>query len=291
MEDLHEKFVRHGSAAKEALRKCALMLPEIMRRGVWKQKGFPSVYEYARVFAGMSGATVDEALRILDRIHDKPALMEVAREKGLGAVRPVAVIATLETSDFWAEKAKHMGVNALETYVREVRRQRGVSPVKNEADFLHMEKILLDVRVSKELAEQLEKLRDGGSWEDLFREFLIYREKTLASEKPETVEDAARHIPAEIMKFIMRRSRGLCEFGQCRKVYAILHHTQRFALDAVHDPDQIVALCTAHERVVHMGLIEDETVIPREWRVLKVASEDDPKYFIDRLVQQYRKPR
>ena len=64
---IHEQFVQLGTAAKEAVRKCALMLPEIMRRGIWKKKGYESIHEYARVFAGMSSAAVDEALRVLNK--------------------------------------------------------------------------------------------------------------------------------------------------------------------------------------------------------------------------------
>ena len=84
----------------------------------------------------------------------------------------------------------------------------------------------------RELAERLEKLRDGVL-ETLFSEFLIYREKVLESEKPETTEDAARYIPAEIVKFILR-SRGCGSLVTAGK-YEILHHIQRFALEPVHD--------------------------------------------------------
>ena len=294
--NIHEQFVQLGTAAKEAVRKCALMLPEIMRRGIWKKKGYESIHEYARVFAGMSSAAVDEALRVLNKIQDKPALLEVAAMKGVSAVRPVAAIATLETSSFWAEKAKAMSRASLEKYVHEVRRRdraNGHLDVKNEADFLpgkfpEAEKVSLDVRVSRELAERLEKLRDGGTWETLFSEFLIYREKVLESEKPETTEDAARYIPAEIVKFILIRSRGICEFGDCRRKYEILHHIQRFALEPVHDPVRMVALCKAHEQIVHMSLVEDEALPPKQWKVIPEADYDNPKYAIDRLVQAHR---
>lgn len=281
---LHQQFQHYGRNAKEWIRKCALLLPEIHRRKIWEKKGFGSVFEYAGKLAGMSKSAVEEALWVVGKVEDKPELLRVIEEKGVSVVRPVASVATVATAGFWAEKAKEMSRSALQAYVHEIKRGR-----QSSVDLPTGRQEII-MQLPRELADRLEKLRAGGSWEDLLREFLIYREKTLASEKPETIQDAARHIPAEIVKFVVRRSRGLCEFGRCRKIYAILHHTQRFALESVHDPDRIVALCTAHERVVHMGLVEDEAIPPHEWRVLNVANEDDPKYFIDRLVQQYRKP-
>src|SRR3990170_8617878 len=74
---LHQQFSEYGKNAKEWLRKCALLLPEIAEKQVWRRKGFSSIYEYAAKLAGMSRSSVDEALRVLSRIEDKPALQEL----------------------------------------------------------------------------------------------------------------------------------------------------------------------------------------------------------------------
>ncbi len=123
-QSLHEKFVAYGTNAKEWMRKCVLLLPEINARAIWKQKGFGSIYEYAAKLAGMSRNTVDNALRILEKIEDKPYLRLVAEHKGLGAIRPVITVATPDDEKFWARKAAAMSKNTLETYVREYRRQK-----------------------------------------------------------------------------------------------------------------------------------------------------------------------
>src|SRR3989338_7888207 len=116
---LHNEFTRYGKNAKEWLRKCAILLPKIEATGLWRKKRFSSLYHYAAMIAGMNHDQTREALRIMKKIQDKPALIKVAEEKGLGAVRPVATIATKETDEFWAEKASTMTVRGLETVVRE----------------------------------------------------------------------------------------------------------------------------------------------------------------------------
>ncbi len=113
----HQRFSEYGRNAREWLRKCALLLPEIDRLDIWKKKGFGSIYEYAAKLAGMSKNSVREALRVMKHIEDKPELKKVLEEKGINSVRPVATIATEETDAFWAQKARDMPKNTLETYV------------------------------------------------------------------------------------------------------------------------------------------------------------------------------
>ncbi len=300
IQKLHDQFIAYGKNAREWLQKCALLLPEIVRRGVWKKKGYGSVHEYAGKLAGMSHSLVDEALRVLRHVETLPELRKVVEERGIGAVRPVAVIATPETDLFWAEKVRAMSQHTLEVYVQEAKSQNLAildenHPVKNKAEFLRAEeseaeKINLTMQMSPDLANKLTKLKGHGEWEDLLNELLAYREQVLQNQQPEEKVTDARHIPATIEKFIIERSRGICEFPKCTRKYAILHHTQRFSLEKTHDPERIIALCTAHERIVHQGLIENENQPPQQWRVREQPDTAHPTYAIDQLVQKYRKP-
>lgn len=293
-QQVHEEFKKSGAVVKEAMRTCALMLPEIVRRGIWKKKGFSDVYQYARVFAGMGRHAVDEALRVLKRVQELPEIRKVIEQKGICAVRPVVSIATPETDRFWAEKAVEMSKNTLEIYVREIKKQHAV---KNEAenfprniskaDSFHVE---VSLHLSPELAEKLFKLKGSGEWEVLLRELLEYREQVLKEKQPEQRVATSRHIPAEIERFVIERSRGMCEFPRCIRPYAILHHTQRFALDAVHDPKRLVALCIAHERMAHLGLIRYEEEAPEKWTVRDQADPTELKFMIDQKVRKFRRP-
>ncbi len=279
-EELHEKFVEYGSNAKEWMRKCVLLLPEIDRERIWKKKGFGSIYEYAGKLAGMSRYTVNEALRVLKKVEDKPDLQKVIEEKGINCVKPIVTIATLETQEFWAEKARTMSKSEVETYTREWRKQDGL-PEKPE-------KIKIEMELEPEIAQQLENLKGSDDWNNLMKEFLEMRKKQLEQEKPEKVETQSRHIPAKIEKYVLKRSRETCEYPGCRKPYEILHHTCRFALYQEYDPDTIFALCKGHERLFHQGLIENEHKPPGFWKIREKPDKTDPKFKIDLKVMSFR---
>lgn len=318
---LHAKFVRYGTNAKEWMRKCVLLLPEIARHRIWEQKGFGSIYEYAAKIAGMSRATVDDALRILRRIEDKPALQKVVEQKGINAVRPVVRVATIETEQFWAKKASSMSKHTLETYVRDLQRQEisrtgtgnttqnpqqqaigNFVPLSHESasnttlsssqaptDSIPPRK-LVAMQLEPEVAAQLEKLMGSGDWNDLMKELLELRKQKLESEKPAPVETESRHIPVKIKQYVLNRTNGTCSFPGCTKPHKILHHTQRFGLEKIHDPDKLEPLCKAHERLAHLSLIENEDAAAETWRLSEQPNFHNPKFEIDAVVSKFRAP-
>ncbi len=270
---LNQEFSSYGKEALEWRRKCELLLPEIERLRVWEACGFSSIYEYAAKKAGMSRHTVNECLRVLRKIEDKPALKEVAEKKGFRAVRPVATIATPETDEFWAEKAEKLGVNTLETYVREERKG------------LHMEaKLQVSLSIKPELAKRLDQLKKREDFEDLLEKFLDFTEETV----PEPVKTKSRHIPVHIKRHVLNKTSGLCAFPGCQKPYKILHHTQRFALEKIHDPTRLVPLCKAHERLAHHGLIQNEEGSPETWSIRKKPDKTHHKFYVDQQVARIR---
>ncbi|MFA5829701.1 MAG: hypothetical protein WC843_04355 [Candidatus Gracilibacteria bacterium] len=343
---LHEKFVTFGRNAKEWIWKCSLLLPEIEKQEIWKKKGFGDIYEYAAKLAGMSHPAVDDALWVLKKIEDKPALLKVVETKGINAVRPVVTIATRENMDFWAEKAMQMSHHTLQTYVRELRKempfthealistaggagfahdnfenselinstknQIGLFEPKND-DFrrdvpkfntktengqivtlpLGEPKKLVAMQLDPEILEQLEKLKgENGDWNDLMKQLLQMREEHLEEQKPEPMKTDSRHIPAKIDRYVTSRTNGQCAFPGCNKKINIKHHTQRFALEKTHDSDRLYGLCKAHERIAHLGLIENEDLSPKLWKVRKsadITSEiGKAKFAIDQIVQKFR---
>ncbi len=305
---LHEKFVVYGANAKTWMRKCVLLLPEINRHAIWQKKGFGSIYEYAAKLAGMSRNTVDDALRILKKIEDKPNLQLVAEEKGLGAVRPVATLATSENEKFWARKAAGMSKSTLETYVREFKKQEeervldaAVASTANRArpgtdangeEFgetvnAGVHRLTLSMTLDRETAEKLQKLKGQGDWNTLIQELLALREEKLKTEEPAPVVNATRYIPARIKHHVLAKTNGQCAYPGCNKLHKIFHHTQRFALEKTHDPERLTPLCKGHERLAHQGLIEHEQERPQTWRVRDEADRDSATYAIDRKVMNH----
>jgi hypothetical protein len=379
---LHEKFVTFGKNAKEWTRKCILLLLEIEKHEIWKKKNFSCINEYAAKLAGMSHDLVNDSLRVLHFIEDKPALMKVVEMKGINAVRAVITIATKETAEFWAEKAMTMSKHTLEVYVREFRARMQVEADKNlqgksdiseaeigakndaenwekfrpgtaemvknqqlqaklnfgeikimaEIDFgqlpktdnadssnseRNMESSILEnlrnnlklenprdedqttpkklvaMQLDPQILAQLEKLKgENGDWNDLMKQLLQMREDHLEEQKPESVKTDSRHIPAKIDRYVTSRTNGQCAFPGCNKKLNIKHHTQRFALEKIHDSDRLYGLCKAHERIAHLGLIENEDLSPKLWKVRAGADTTSEigkaKYAIDQVVQKFR---
>jgi len=348
--------VNYGRNARLWMRKCVMLLPEIEKRLIWRAKGFGSIYEYAAKLAGMNHETVNDALRILEKISDKPELLKIAEQKGINAVRPVATIATRETEKFWAEKAVSMSKNTLETYVRELRTstdfqittennedvnlfmsQNGgelggsgkvdgqmsgfafdlktetgglradggeagcgkagsqLSPATSLDDRIGSEstahKKIVAMELEPEVLEQLEKLKGRGGWNELMKQLLHMRAVQLEEQKPEAKKTESRHIPAKIQRYVFARTNGACAFPGCTKSTKIKHHTQRFALEKVHDPDRLHGLCKEHERIAHLGLIENEHSSTQNWKLRLTPDKALPAHQIDEIVRAYRTPR
>lgn len=289
---LHEKFVEYGKNAKEWMRKCILLLPEIDKKFIWRKKGFGSIYEYAAKLAGMSHNTVNDALRIMAKTEDKPELRKVIEERGLWAVKPVIAIATTENEKDLAEKSRIMSVRTLRTYVNELRRD--VPSLDAKEKFVEMrfkenhdsQKVIFSMALSPEVASELEKLK-GDNWDDAIVELLRLRREKLEEEKPESVKAGSRAVPVAIERYILKRSNCRCEFPNCTKKHDGFHHGDRFSITKIHDPDRIFALCKEHHDLAHRGLIEGEAGDIRFWKIRKEPDKIDLKYMIDQRVMQY----
>ncbi|MFA6024756.1 MAG: hypothetical protein WC777_06210 [Candidatus Gracilibacteria bacterium] len=284
---LHQQFSEYGQNAREWMRKCELLLPEIQEREIWRKKRFSSIYEYAAKLAGMSKVRVDESLRIYSKIKDKPLLMKVAESKGLQRLRPVALVATQESEAFWAEKASGMSKLALQTFVHDYRLE--------SRSGTESQSVKVQMDLSPSLAKDLAVLKGQRSWEELMSELLELKRQVSQEAQQETVTPPAvpvatpsRHIPAAIQREVLARSGGLCAYPSCRRPATSLHHTQRWGLEKIHDPARLQAVCTGHERLVHLGLIEHEEEAPEQWRLREQADRSSDKFYIDTLVSLYR---
>lgn len=284
---LHQQFSRYGTNAKEWMKKCVLLLPEIARNEVWKKKRFDSIYEYAAKLAGMSKNTVDEGLRILRQVDDKPALRAVIEEKGINRVRPILAVVNSENESFWAEKAMEMSKNTLEVYVKEFRTRTDSQSVNLQNQQIFEEKITITMELDPEVAEELRKYDDLNT---LMKELLALKKAKLEAEKPEIKEDASRHIPNPTQRFITERSQGKCEYPGCTKVAYRDHHADRYAMYKTHDPDRIFDLCKSHEDLCHQGLIANEEMTIKHWKIREKHDENDPSYDeVDKIVKKFRR--
>lgn len=319
---IHRQFSEYGRNAKEWLRKCQFLLPQIEKQQIWRKKHFHNIYDYAAKLAGMNHDQVDDALWILRKIEDKPALLKVAEEKGLNSIRPILSIATQENANFLADKSRNTSHHALRAYVKGIKQgllipsenyqgnrlefrdvtevksvnlQNEIQPPKSSNLQLKLHsttspKITITMQLDPKVADEFQKIKGQGDWSETISELLKLRREKLDQEKPQAVEDTSRPIPAAMEKYVLAKTNGTCAFPGCYKPHEILHHADRFAMYHRHDPDRIVPLCNAHERLAHLGLIENENQPPQYWKLRAQPDYDNPKYEIDRVVEKFRQP-
>ncbi|MBI2638985.1 hypothetical protein HYW83_05345 [Candidatus Peregrinibacteria bacterium] len=309
--ELFQRAQEYGLRAKQWLRKFEGLLPEIMRRKLYKRRGFASIHEFAAKLGGMSHEKTDRILRLARTLENKPALKNIF-ETGAASyskIKTVAYIATPKTDVEWAEKVIAMPKSALELCVAAVREKTIVpgdnfKPVK-----------ILSVKISAELEYDLrlvkQKLEKQGSETLGFAEVLQELVKVYNNQKqlqkpqriiqlcPKCIKEKAndmaqyglvtRHIPQEVQNLVTARQKGACAFPGCNRPPEIFHHTRRFSIQQNHDPDYLVHLCTPHERAAHAGLIENEEQTPCNWSLKEKANLGASKGRIDVKVNSYRR--
>ncbi|MBU0981273.1 hypothetical protein KKC94_01125 [Patescibacteria group bacterium] len=277
---LHKEFLIAAKNAKRWIHTCKLKLPLLEKYKVWRDFGFTSIYDYAFKLAGLNEWQVRDALRLLKKIEDKPALKQVVEEKGLGAVRPIITIATVEDQEFWAEKAKNLSRRALEAYTQEFRKK--TSTHQGKIGHVTNSPPEESVNFSPPIANKIKQFLKRKNAEELLENFL----DSFEEDKPEVTQTSK--IPAKTQRFIIQRTDGKCAFPTCNKPYSNLHHTRRHSIENVHDPTYIHALCKAHHELAHHGLIGNEEGPPHTWYVLDRPDTASHKYFIDQQVQLIR---
>lgn len=119
---LHENFQQFGKNAREWMRKCVLMLPEIEEHGIWEKKGFKSITHYAAMIAGMGHKLTINGLRILKKTKNMPNIRAIIEKRGIGIILPIENLLTEENEKEWAERAAKMSCATLAMFVREVRK-------------------------------------------------------------------------------------------------------------------------------------------------------------------------
>jgi hypothetical protein len=323
IDSLHQEFKTYGKNAREWIQKCKMLLPKIQKQEVWKKKGFTSIYEYARVLAGMSTHAVDDALWVMKKLEARPHLKKVAKKKGLNAIRPVLTIATEKDEKEWAKKAQKMSQNTLKMYVKNCREKGLVHEEKQSKECFRVNpgqknqektKTSIYMKLDVQTIERLKKIKGEKDWDELLNMMIDVMEEeegagarkrleamrsaraivtARSKDVPAPVNTGKRYIPAKIKRHVIKKTGGCCAYPGCTKPYDILHHTKRFAIDSTHDSDTLKPLCKGHERIAHEGLIENEESSSgdaEKWSIKMQADVLNPKYQVDEVVGQYYMP-
>lgn len=275
--DLYNFFRKVGAVNLKNQRMLIAALPEIFSRRLYKKYGYASIHEFGAKLAGLSYNVVNEALRVHEKIKDKPELQKQLISQGLNKIRVVANIATPETDKEWAEKVSTMTKSALEIHVRDIRKshpgmeslnsainnsaqQQGQNQLFNDSfesstvDYMSSYDaftVKLDPKIIQKLQIIKAKMPKGTTWNDVFAHLA-----KLAEPKPKREYKQMPHKSRNIPAKLKREMPKICEVAGCNKPAIEIHHLDRWSLTKKHD--NLKALCKAHHELVHRGYLDEE---------------------------------
>lgn len=280
-EKLYKLCEKYGYMTLEARRKFMGLLPEVYRRHLYKEKGYSTIYEFAGKLAGLSNPQVDLTLRLEKKFADKPILRKalVEGEVSINKLSRITSIATKENERELFEKTKKLSNRAVEVFIRDV---RNYSKVQLEGQKMHVHKTPEDqkmhvqktpedqLNLDSDVREKLQELQEKGiDINEFLRDALKQREQEISQKKKEIGEEEirkynekmkktkpkisppSRYINVEIKKVLKQEYGTKCSIPHCRKSAKIIHHTQRFALNPIHDPRFLAPLCEEHHEIAH----------------------------------------
>lgn len=129
-DNLHSQFVQLGRERNRVTYKLLALLPQIYKEGIYRQKGYPTIYEYAGKLAGLSHCVVEKALNLDKHLENKPFLQKAIETQGVHKVALVAKLATPETDKAFADKVENMSKSAIQTLSKELRQEAKISAEK-----------------------------------------------------------------------------------------------------------------------------------------------------------------
>lgn len=277
--ELYKLCKKYGKNALLWRQKFIGLLPEVNRRKLYIDKGFSSVFEFAKKLAGISEEQVRTVLNLDKKFKDKEVLhgLLIKGEVSINKLARVASIATVENQEYLASQTKVLPSRALETLVRDERLQikslhvqrflqENLPSVKNSP-----EQSCDSLGLSSEVRQRLIELQNKGvDVNTLLTEFLDKREEAIEKEKNEIAEEMAsknisRYIPTKVKRLIHKEHGKKCAVPACDKPAEHFHHTLPFALSQNHDPRYIVPLCEAHHIIAH-------SIDKRFWEMRQTAA-------------------
>lgn len=297
--DLHKEFVKLSFDIIKMKNKLISLLLEIYEKGIYKEKGCRTIYEYAFKYAKLSKEVVDKAIRTLKHLEGKPCLKQAIETQGIHKVALVATIATAENEQIFAKHVQNMSKAALFEFAKELRSgQEGMDGVVNVDMKLFNERceenhlcravpskmqIELDSEMqtmflkfkekyaknfsNQEALKMMLKKVEGGENKSIKNAITGNGEKDGSDEKPVL---PSRYIPKVKKEEILKKYQNKCAYPSCVKAVETMHHRVPFSFERNHE--SVIPLCEVHHEFAHNGVIAHELQEPENWK-LKMAGE------------------
>jgi hypothetical protein len=184
MKSLHQQFLSLGRERNKITYKLLSLLPQIYKQKVYEAHGYATIYEYAGKLAGLSHSVVEKALKLEEKLKDKPNLQKAIETQGIHKVALVANIATPENEKMFADKVENMSKPALQQFSRECRG-------KIQTTF--------QIELDTEMMEAFLKLKKEMKSENLSNKEALRRmlNMMVRNEKPQPEAKIFKKIPGE----------------------------------------------------------------------------------------------
>jgi hypothetical protein len=255
MKNLHKQFVQLGRERNRITYKLLALLPQINEQKIYQQHGYANIYEYAARIAGLSSGVVSKALKLEEKLKDKPHLQKAVETQGINKVGIVVGLATKENEKELAEKVIHMSKPALQEYSKEA---RGKATTKWQVE-LDEEMMFMFLGLKKKFGKNL-------SNKECLRKILEeMNENQTKNTKPQPQAQKIQEIPGDFSKPRMKITRYIpvhnkrnlsdkCSHPNCHRPVEIIHHVNRFSTNPNHK--NLTSLCKYHHEFAHNGITE-----------------------------------
>lgn len=257
-ETLYQLCRTYGERARFWRQKFAGLLPEVFRRKLYEQKGFSSIFEFAKKLAGMSEEQVRLVLNLEKRFEQTPILKSLLTngDVSINKLARVASIAKPENELFLATQVQVLSKSAVETLVRD--EKNGIQNGLQESIFGEKSLPGQTLNLSTEVQQKLIELQQKGiDINNILLEFLQNREQEIADKKEEISQKisereqekpATRHIPVSVKRILHLEYGTKCSIPNCQKQATEIHH---FSVSQSHNPNQLTPLCKEHHELAH----------------------------------------
>ena len=249
-QELYDYCREAGTNAHKYKRMLCAAIPEVFKRRLHRKYGFGSIHEFGAKVGGLSHNSVNEAIRVSEKLKDKPKLKELMKDVGVHKLVRVANVATKETEEQWVKDVQQLSKAALEMKVRESLPGQG---------FEHEKPLFIDnmstfrAELNNETIQELQilkaNMKPGTTWNDVFRILL-------AGKLPK--KQRARGLKVVATK--------ICEHLGCNKPTIEIHHKIPWAKRKSHE--DLVSVCKPHHELAH----QSDSTIDRKFRFYKLQS-------------------
>lgn len=263
---LHQQFISLGRERNKITYKLLALLPQIYKQNIYSTHGYATIYEYAGKLAGLSYSVVEKALKLEDKLKDKPNLQKAVETQGIHKVAIIANLATPENEKMFADKVENMSKPALQQLSKECRGKIQTNwqiemDTEMMTTFLKLkEKVgrnLSNKEALRRLLNMMAKNEKSQPQAEIPKK--IPGEKRLGNWRSADIVRFApsRYIPIAQKREVLAQANHQCSHENCHNPVQIFHHQIRFSQTKNHT--SIIPLCKIHHEFAHNGITETMT--------------------------------